>query len=125
MLPISTLIDLCLTPTAVGWNFSSILCATQHAVFPDKFKIITESGYIPSLHQERTRGPPPSWELNYSALSFLLNGQYYSEYQRTFGLMGFPVMCEKAWQKLVAPLVVQLEAIAMTSCEQVQEKIIH
>ena len=35
---------------------------------------------------------PKSWELNYPALAFLLNGGYYADYASILGTMGLPVM---------------------------------
>ena len=42
---------------------------------------------------------PKSWELNYPALAFLLNGGYYADYA---GMMGLPVMHHTTWDNLVA-----------------------
>ena len=33
-----------------------------------------------------------SWELNYPAIAFMLNGGYYSDYASVMGTMGLPVM---------------------------------
>ena len=76
------------------------------------------------MQRENKRGPSPSWELNYPALSFLLNGQYYSDYENTLSLMGLPVMLDTAWQSLVASLGKHVEALALASCEQVCERIV-
>jgi len=120
--------DTSLTPSVVidaleqaGWNFSSILSTTP--VCEGDVKLITEGEHLPSIRRDGKRGPFRSWELNYPALSFLLNGQYYSEYQATLSLMGLPVMSDTAWQNLVALLGKQVEAIALASCEQVREKV--
>ena len=90
-----------LTPTVVldtlqqdGWNFSSILSTTS--VFEGEVKLIIEAGHTSTMQRENKRGPSPSWELNYPALSFLLNGQYYSDYENTLSLMGLPVMSDTA-----------------------------
>ena len=34
---------------------------------------------------------PKSWELNYPALAFLLNGGYYADYAGIMGMMGLPI----------------------------------
>ena len=33
-----------------------------------------------------------SWELNYPAIAFMLNGGYYSDYSSVVGTVGLPVM---------------------------------
>ena len=48
---------------------------------------------------------------------------YYSEYIGTFCLMGLPVMSDTAWEKVVAWLGKHVEALAKSSCEQVQKRI--
>ena len=37
---------------------------------------------------------PKSWELNYPALAFLLNGGYYADYAGIMGMMGLPAFQE-------------------------------
>ena len=68
-------------------------------------------------------GPAPLWKLNYPALAYLMNGQYYSEYLCTLRMMGLPVMSEKSWDKVVAWLAKHVEKLAISSCRQVQENI--
>ena len=53
-------------------------------------------------------------------MSFLMNGHYYSDYHATLGLMGLSVMSDTAWEKLVSWLGKYVEALANTSCEQLQ-----
>ena len=48
---------------------------------------------------------PKSWELNYPALAFLLNGGYYANYASIMGMMGLPVMHHTTWDNLVFWLV--------------------
>ena len=57
------------------------------------------------------------------ALSFLMNGQYSSEYIGNFSLMGLPVVSDTAWEKVVAWLGKHVEALAKPSCEQVQKRV--
>ena len=70
-----------------GWNFDSLLQNTT--VFD------IDSSRTPTIHPAGHRGPGPSLDLNYPILTFLMNGQYYSDYKSVFGMMGFPVMCER------------------------------
>lgn len=105
-----------------GWDFT--LTESTASVFPDIMRIANLGEHKPIITQSHTKGPAPSWELNYPALSFLMNGQYYSDYHSTFSLMGLPVMSDTAWEKLVSWLGKHVEALAMSSCVQVQQKII-
>ena len=68
-------------------------------------------------------GPAPSWKLNYPALAYLMNGQYYTEYKGTFSLMGLP--SEKSWDKAVAWLANYVEKLVMSSCRQVRQNILN
>ena len=64
-------------------------------------------------------------ELNYPALAYLMNGQYYTEYKGTFSLMGLPVMSEKSWDKAVAWLANHVKKLAISSCRQVRQNILN
>ena len=108
------------TLSAAGWNFSPTETVT---IFPDQVRIIDNGGYTPAIKHSHVTGRAPSWQLNYPALSFLMNGQYYSEYLGTFSLMGLPVMSDTAWEKVVAWLGKHVETLAKSSCEQVQKRI--
>ena len=109
------------TLSAAGWIFSPT--ENTATIFPDQVRIIDNGGYTPAIKHSHTTGRVPSWQLNYPALSFLMNGQYYSEYIGTFSLMGLPVMSDTAWEKVVAWLGKHVEALAKSSCEQVQKRI--
>jgi len=54
-----------------------------------------DGSHIPTIYASGSNGPTPSWGFNYSALTFLMNGQYYANYKGVFGMMGSPVMSEK------------------------------
>ena len=43
-----------------------------------------------------------SWELNYPAIAFMLNGGYYADYASIMGTMGLPVMHHSTWDNLVS-----------------------
>ena len=66
---------------------------------------------------------PKSWELNYPALAFLLNGSYYADYAGVMGTMGLPTMHHSTWDKLVSCLGIHVERLAEWSCEQVRADI--
>ena len=83
-----------------GWDFNSV--NSTASVFPDTIRITDHGKYTPAIQYSHSTGPAASWELNYPALSFLMNGQYYSYYHATLGLMGLSVMSDTGWEKLVS-----------------------
>ena len=105
-----------------GWDLNSI--NSTASVFPDAIRISDHGKHKPVFQHSHATGPAPSWELNYLALSFLMNGQYYSGCSATFGLTGLPVMSDTGWEKLVSWLGKHVEALANISCEQAQQRII-
>ena len=82
-----------------GWNFSHL--EEAGTVFPGGLSLTTPSAYTPIITHSGV-GTAPLRKLNYPALSYLMNGQYYTEYRGTLSLMGLPVMSEKSWDKAVA-----------------------
>ena len=67
---------------------------------------------------------PKSWELNYPASAFLLNGGYYADYAGIMGMMGLPVMHHTTWDSLVAWVGTHVEQLANWSCDQVRADIV-
>ena len=61
-----------------------------------------------------------SWELNYPALSCMLNRGYYADYASIMGTMGLSAMHHSTWDKLVSWVGPRL---ANWSCEQVRADI--
>jgi len=102
---------------SAGWDFT----ATEYLslVLPATIRITHHGEHTPKIQSSHETGPAPSWEVNYPALSFLLNGQYCSDYHATFSLMGLPMMSGTMWDKLVSWLGKHVEALAKKSCEQV------
>ena len=110
------------TLSVASWNFSP----TENTVtiFPDQVRIINNGGYTPAIKHSHVTGRAPSWQLNYPALSFLMNGQYYVfRVSWNFQFDRVPVMSDTAWAKVIAWLGKHVEAIAKSSCEQVQKRI--
>ena len=66
---------------------------------------------------------PKSWELNYPALAFLMNGGYYVDYASIMGMMGLPAMHHTTWDSLVSWVGTHVERLAEWSCEQVRADI--
>ena len=94
----TSLLD-CLSPTveqvlltlqSAGWDLSTL---------QDSATITTDTDTPKIAHTGS--GAEPSWDLNYPALAFLMNGQYYVEYHAIFGMMGIPVMSEAMWNKTI------------------------
>ena len=81
--------------------------------------IITTDGEAPQIMHTES-GIAPSWNLNYPALTSLINGQYYVEYHEIFGMMGTPVMSEVTWNKVIGWLGKHVKELADISCEQVR-----
>ena len=77
-----------------GWDFTSLQDNHTATVFPDGL-VLTATAHTSMIFHSGI-GPAPSWKLNYPALTYLMNGQYYSEYSGTLRLMGLPVMSEKS-----------------------------
>ena len=67
---------------------------------------------------------PKSWELNYPALAFLLNGGYYADYAGIMDMMGLPVMHHTTWDNLVTWVGTHVEQLTNWSCDQVRADIV-
>ena len=80
---------------------------------PDNAIISTDTDTLKIAHSGS--GTSPSWDLNYPTLVSLMNGQYYEEYNRVFGMMGIPIMLEA---KTILWLGKQVK-LAEITCEQV------
>ena len=64
-----------------------------------------------------------SWLMNYTVLSFLMNGQLFAEYHRLSNMLGLPACSEKQWQRIVGWLEEHVTALADWSCAQVREMV--
>ena len=64
-----------------------------------------------------------SWELNYPAISFMLNGGYYADYASVLGTMGLSTMHHSTWDNLVSSVGPHVDCSANWSCEQVRADI--
>ena len=64
-----------------------------------------------------------SWELNYPALSFMLNRGYYTDYASIMGTMGLSTMHHSTWDNLVSWVGLHVDRLANWSCEQVRAHI--
>ena len=67
---------------------------------------------------------PKSWEFNYPALAFLLNGGYYIDQDNIMGIMGLPLMHHTTWDNFVTWVGTHVEQLAEWSCDQVKADIV-
>ena len=54
-----------------------------------------------SSHPIVRSSPTKSWAMNYSVLSFLMNGQLYAEYERISNMLGLPHCSHYHWRNIV------------------------
>lgn len=73
-----------------GLDFAPIVDSAK--TFEDKNSLLNATSH-PELRW-RNKGKQPSWTLNYTVLSFLLNGHNYVEYSSIIGMMGLQVMSQ-------------------------------
>ena len=64
-----------------------------------------------------------SWLMNYSAMTFMMNGQLFAEYDRISNIIGLPQCSEKQWQRITQWLGEHVTALAEWSCEEVRKSI--
>ena len=64
--------------------------------------------------------PNKSWMKNYSALSFLMNGQLFAEYERVSNMLGIPSCSKNQWLRIVEWTEKHVTELAEWSCEQVR-----
>ena len=64
-----------------------------------------------------------SWLLNYSVISFLMNGQLFAEYQRIGNMLGLRPCSDTQWQRIVRWLGEHVTRLAQWSCEQVRQQV--
>ena len=70
-----------------------------------------------------SRGRQKSWLLNYSVISFLMNGQLFSEYDRISNMLGLPHCSDKYWREIVGWLGEYVTRLAEWSCSQVRDEV--
>ena len=70
-----------------------------------------------------SRGRQKSWLLNYSVISFLMNGQLFSEYDRISNMLGLPHCSDKYWREIVGWLGEHVTRLAEWSCSQVRNEV--
>ena len=67
-------------------------------------------------------GKQKSWLLNYSVISFLMNGQLIAEYNRISNMLGLPHCSDSAWYRIVGWLELHVtrlaEWLAWVACDK-------
>ena len=79
----------------------------------DSFTTMILNGQPPKI----SGSPRKSWLVNYTVLSFIMNGQLYSEYKRIGHMIGIPTCSESQWQRIVQWLGKHVQRLADWSCE--------
>ena len=97
-------------------GFSTVVHSGK--IFEDKLSVRNDTNYQPELKWNK-KGKQPSWSLNYNTLSFLVNGQYYSDYASIVGMMGLQVMSQSRWNTIISILGKHVESLVFRSCQQV------
>ena len=104
-----------------GWDFAAI--ADFAKTFEDEINLINATSHQPELRWSN-KGKQPSWTLNYTVLSFLLNGQNYVEYSSIIGMMGLQVMSQSRWNTIISIIRPHVDSLATKSCQQLCDQII-
>ena len=58
-----------------GWDFAAIVDSAK--TFEDKISLLNATSHQPELRWSNNKGKQPSWNLNYTVLCLLWNGQNY------------------------------------------------
>ena len=94
----TSLLD-CLSPTVEQVLLTLQSAGCYFSTLQDSAAITTDTDTPKIAHTESGAGP--SWDLNYSALVSLMNGQYCVEYYAILGMMSILVMSETMWNKTI------------------------
>ena len=104
-----------------GWDFAAIVDSAK--TFEDNISLLNATSHQPELRWSN-KGKQPSWTLNYTVLSFLLNGQNYVEYSSIIGMIGLQVMSQSRWNTVISIIGPHVDSLATKSCQQVRDQII-
>ena len=72
----------------------------------------------PQVHNSRC-----SWPMNYTVLSFMMNGYLYAEYNALAGMLGLPHCSNQQWLRIASKLEETVTELAEWSCRKVREEI--
>ena len=113
------------TIDTLGFKFESLGIEASSLVSgctPELQVVSPEGSTLPSISGFST-GRPKSWLLNYTVISFLMNGQLFSEYHRITNMLGLPHCSAKHWREIVGWLGEHVTNLAEWSCAQVLEEV--
>ena len=85
-----------------------------------EFHMNVQPGSDPSTVRS---SPNNSWAKNYSALSFLMNGQLFAEYERVSNTLGIPSCSKNQWLRIVDWTEKHVTGLAEWSCEQERNQV--
>ena len=88
-----------------------------------QIQVIVPQGSAVLVISGSSQGRQKCWLLNYSVISFLMNGQLFSEYDRISNMLGLPHCSDKHWREIVGWLGKNVTSLAEWSCSQVQSEI--
>ena len=64
-----------------------------------------------------------SWRLNYTVVSFMMNGQLYSEYNRLSNMLNLPPCSNSQWNRITQWLEHYVTELAEVCCQQVRSDV--
>ena len=70
-----------------------------------QIQVIVPQGSAVPVISGSSQGRQKCWLLNYSVISFLMNGQLVSEYDCISNMLGFPHCSDKHWHEIGSGLV--------------------
>ena len=106
----------------LGYNVD-VLGVCQASMIAECQVGISVEGECPMITGGHTAGRQKSWPLNYSALSFLMNGQLYAEYSQISSMLGLPHCSERHWIDIIGWLEEHVTKITQWSCTQVLQSV--
>ena len=102
------------TEVKAGVYAFDLACKKCHA----KSSRVSDSRIIESKFR------PKSWLPNYVLLCFLLNGEYYKDYEHVLGTLGLAHLSKTQWQRVVKWVHPFVKELADWSCSEVKRQII-
>ena len=79
------------------FSFESLGIDLSSSITENTPELMVNTPILPISSSSTSR--PKSWLLNYTVISFLMNGQLFSEYQRISNMLGLPHCSSKHWRE--------------------------
>lgn len=105
---------------ALGYNLPSLTERTFFSASKTQLVVQVPDGCDPP---EVLVAPSRSWLLNYTVISFMLNGHLYAEYKRLQSMLGLPHCSDSQWERITEWLEKRVTEVADWTCEQVRMSI--